>query len=423
MKKHLFLASLVCASSLAMAQNTFPSSGNVGVGSASPINKLQIGTNPNGFSGNDLVVSNANGSFAIHNNSNDTYLYSNRDISIRPGSQVALYAKSNGSIGIGSSNPDASYKLDVYGNVGLRNVTYFYGTAYAYEQSTGQYLHFKTNSGKGYVGMNSGNDLVLQLNGGNVGIGSNNPMNKLEIGTNPQGFTGNDLVVSNSNGSFAINNNQSDTYLYSNRDISIRAGGQIGIYAKSNGSIAIGSSNPDPSYKLDVYGNVGLREVTYFYGTAYAFEPSTQQYLHFKTTGGKGYVGMNSSNDIILQANGGNVGIGTAPDAALTVKGDIHTREVTVDLNGAVAPDYVFERDYDLKSLEETEAYIKSNKHLPDVPSAAEMEENGIQLKAMNLMLLQKVEELTLHLIEQNKIIKSQNDRISALENKFGEDK
>jgi len=57
-------------------------------------------------------------------------------------------------------------------------------------------------------------------------------------------------------------------------------------------------------------------------------------------------------------------------------------------------------------SLEETKAYIDANKHLPEVPSAKEMEKNGVQLGEMNLLLLKKVEELTLHLIEQEEQIK-----------------
>ena len=112
----------------------------------------------------------------------------------------------------------------------------------------------------------------------------------------------------------------------------------------------------------------------------------------------------------------GNIGIGTTtPDAKLTVKGDIHTREVRVDLNGATGPDFVFEEDYNLRSLDETEQFIKSNKHLPEIPSAAEMEENGIELKEMNLKLLQKVEELTLYLIEQNKKMLMMNEEIKNL--------
>ncbi|MEL4309060.1 hypothetical protein JMA43_13235 [Joostella sp. CR20] len=103
----------------------------------------------------------------------------------------------------------------------------------------------------------------------------------------------------------------------------------------------------------------------------------------------------------------GNIGIGTIkPDSKLTVKGNIHTQEVKVDLAGAVAPDYVFKDDYKLKTLDEVKAYINNKGHLPNIPSAKEMEEEGINLKEMNLKLLEKIEELTLYVIEQEKRIK-----------------
>ena len=108
----------------------------------------------------------------------------------------------------------------------------------------------------------------------------------------------------------------------------------------------------------------------------------------------------------------GNIGIGTrAPDALLTVNGKIHTQEVLVDLEGAVAPDYVFESyykgsstlkpSYKFLSLSDLERFIEENHHLPGVPSAELLEKDGMPLKEMNLILLEKVEELTLHLLEQ----------------------
>jgi hypothetical protein len=119
----------------------------------------------------------------------------------------------------------------------------------------------------------------------------------------------------------------------------------------------------------------------------------------------------NYGDDIVINGNG-NVGIGTiSPDAKLAVKGTIHTQEVKVDLS-VPGPDYVFEPTYNLKPLAEIEAYIKENKHLPEVPSAKVMEKNGVQLGEMNMLLLKKVEELTLYIIEQSK-------RIEALENKL----
>jgi len=121
---------------------------------------------------------------------------------------------------------------------------------------------------------------------------------------------------------------------------------------------------------------------------------------------------QNFNNNIITATLAGNVGIGT-PDPKgfkLAVEGKIWAKEVQVALTNP-GPDYVFEKDYKLLSLEETKAYIDANKHLPEVPSAKEMEKNGVQLGEMNMLLLKKVEELTLYIIEQEK-------RIQKLENK-----
>lgn len=78
-----------------------------------------------------------------------------------------------------------------------------------------------------------------------------------------------------------------------------------------------------------------------------------------------------------------------------------------------VVPDYVFEKGYKMQSLPELEAYVKENKHLPGVPSAKEMEK-GVDLSEMNLKLLKKVEELTLHMIEMDKDITIQNQALKS---------
>lgn len=120
----------------------------------------------------------------------------------------------------------------------------------------------------------------------------------------------------------------------------------------------------------------------------------------------------------------GNVGIGTNnPDAKLTVRGNIHAQEVKVDL--AVPADYVFQKyytgnsrlnpSYQFKSLKEIKSFTEENHHLPDIPSAKEFQENGLKLGEMNNILLEKIEELTLHLIEQSEKISQQDKKIDQL--------
>ncbi len=109
------------------------------------------------------------------------------------------------------------------------------------------------------------------------------------------------------------------------------------------------------------------------------------------------------------------VGIGTiTPDAKLTVKGNIHAEEVKVDLS-VPGPDYVFKEGYDLKSLVEIKKYIQEHGHLPNIPSAQEMKENGIRLGEMNMKLLEKIEELTLYVLEikqEQDLLKTENKKL-----------
>lgn len=114
----------------------------------------------------------------------------------------------------------------------------------------------------------------------------------------------------------------------------------------------------------------------------------------------------------------GFVGIGTTnPDAKLSVKGQVHAQEVKVDIIGSVAPDYVFAEGYKLPSLDEVKAYIDKHQHLPEVPSAKELEANGINVGEMNLLLLRKIEELTLYVIDLKKQNDVQQEEINRLTN------
>jgi len=113
----------------------------------------------------------------------------------------------------------------------------------------------------------------------------------------------------------------------------------------------------------------------------------------------------------------GDVGIGTTtPKEKLSVNGKIRAHEVKVEI--AYWPDYVFEEGYNVGTLKGLESYIKANKHLPDMPTAKEIEANGLELGEMVKMQQKKMEELTLHLIEKDKQIDILLKRMDTLENK-----
>ena len=111
----------------------------------------------------------------------------------------------------------------------------------------------------------------------------------------------------------------------------------------------------------------------------------------------------------------GKVGIKTQipGDYDLAVKGKIRSQEIKVETSGWA--DYVFEEDYKLPTLAETEKFIQRNGHLPDVPRASEVEANGISLGEMNKILLKKIEELTLQVIQLNKTVQRQEQTIKEV--------
>lgn len=98
-----------------------------------------------------------------------------------------------------------------------------------------------------------------------------------------------------------------------------------------------------------------------------------------------------------------------------TVQTDVITANKYITAPTWKIPDYVFEKDYKLKSLSETEKFVKLNKHLPEIPNAEQIKNSGMDLVQMNVLLLKKVEELTLHTIELDKKIKNQQIQINHL--------
>ncbi|WP_320052039.1 hypothetical protein [uncultured Acetobacteroides sp.] len=123
----------------------------------------------------------------------------------------------------------------------------------------------------------------------------------------------------------------------------------------------------------------------------------------------------NSIERLRIKDNG-NVGIGTSnPQNLLDVNGTIRAKEVKVESGWA---DFVFKPDYQLKPLAEVEQFITTNGHLPEIPTTKEVEQNGVNLGEMNAKLLQKVEELTLYLIDQSKKIDQLSKENRALKRK-----
>jgi hypothetical protein len=113
---------------------------------------------------------------------------------------------------------------------------------------------------------------------------------------------------------------------------------------------------------------------------------------------------------------GTGVSIPVGSTYKMAISGGIITEKVRVATNGTLYwADYVFEPTFKLRPLSEVAQFIKLNKHLPDVPSTADVTKNGIDLAETEALLLQKVEELTLYAIEQNKKIEKMERRIVKL--------
>jgi hypothetical protein len=195
----------------------------------------------------------------------------------------------------------------------------------------------------------------------------------------------------------------------------------------TTGNIGIGTTSPQ--YKLYVKANSdGV--VSYFGGAEASGIQGLYVIVGQNSAGGAestlvtlkssgvhgGPISLGTGNSEALRIRtDGNVGIGTTnPHHKLAVNGTIKAKEVIVETTGW--SDYVFADDYRLAPLSEVEAHIKANKHLPGIPSAVQVAEKGVNLGDAQAALLAKVEELTLHLIAQQKQMESQQQTLASLQ-------
>lgn len=226
-----------------------------------------------------------------------------------------------------------------------------------------------------YSWRSNGSELFRINSSGNFGIGTTNPDVNLEI---RRDLNNAGVNLFNDNSGLKITNHDLTNGSYSSLKLETRGDGD-GAYIRG---INQGNNNVNLSIGKYQSGSGGV------------------------------------SVDWLTILNNGNIGIGASdPQSKLAVEGQIRATEVKV-LADISVPDYVFESDYELRTLQETKDYITENKHLPEIPSASEIGENGIDLGDMNMRLLKKIEELTLHLIEQNERMEKLEKEMSTLKNK-----
>lgn len=256
------------------------------------------------------------------------------------------------------------------------------------------------------VGQWSPNGSSIYYMDGNIGIGTSTPAAKLNI------VKGN-LFIDNGEGSSGVIASEGNVILRSDRDGDSTGNviafqdykGAYILTARDNGTVGIGTTTPTGArFHVDAtsgwaakFSNVG--------SDVRAGYPNYGIYVSTAATGGEYLLQLNSNSKPKFQVNANGYAY---------LDGTLRAREILVKSN--VWADYVFDKDYDLMSLLELEKYIEENAHLPNIPSAKEVVETGISVGEMQRLQMEKIEELTLHLIDKDKEIEDLTQRVISLE-------
>jgi hypothetical protein len=252
-------------------------------------------------------------------------------------------------------------------------------------------------------------DTTMAIVRPNVGIGTSNPQQKLTIA----GYKGDNYIQVQGRGAYSgysgIALTEDNNYGYIMRNsgstdkLTIdRTNDMVNFFNSMtfdrSGNVGIGTTSPDEP--LTIQGAGSVNELVSFKDNTGATK------WNINLAGGLNIAETNVACRLTINP-GGNVGIGTMNPGnyKLAVEGTIGAREIQVKTGSW--SDFVFADDYKLKSLDEIEKYINAHKHLPDVPAEATVKKDGINVAQMDALLLQKIEELTLHLIEQDKRVKA----------------
>ncbi|TCI90323.1 hypothetical protein [Tenacibaculum sp. M341] len=361
--------------------NLFYKDGNVGIGTEKPISRFDItnGEFKTYFTGNALTFKNSGRVSYIDKRDSGSLMF-------RMGENYnhAMVIDNKRNIGIGTTSPNS--RLTVFGESGIELRS---------SSTENQFISIKPRIN------------VQELNPGNSKEAAqitNLNLQHLVI----------DIKANDANDSFAIRTD-------SNYDGAVD---QISMVVKPNGNIGIGVTKPES--KLDVNGIITAKNEIRSKSSnpAILLDESdvADKNWHMQVNGGdlKFYEVNDARNSwkqrMVIKPTTGNVGIGTTTTGnhKLAVEGSIGAREIKVQASGWA--DFVFENNYELPTLKDVEKHIKEKGHLENIPSAVEVKKDGFFLGEMDAKLLRKIEELTLYTIDQEKKLKTQEDKIEKLE-------